>query len=95
MLIRYSQLKDKPKHRLNAMVKKFWSRIIELNCIVKECKKFGIPMGDDALEKINERKKYYHEQLYRVNNVINVRFNDGYKGSLGSWVAEEDKTNEK
>ena len=53
MALRYSQLKDKPLHRLNALTTKLFRRIFELDAIIINSKKFGIPITEEAIKAGN------------------------------------------
>lgn len=69
MALRYSQLKDKPKHRLKALMTKFDARIGELNTIVINSRKLGIPISEEAKAVIEQKILYYYSEHFKVSQV--------------------------
>lgn len=86
MALRLSQLENKPEHRLKAMIKKHWMRIRKLEDILINCRTFNIPISIITENAINDKIEYYRHELYKINEVWNVKYNDAYKGNYGVWA---------
>jgi hypothetical protein len=80
-----SKLEDKKEHRLKAMMTKYISRIAKLESILKNAKTFNIPLSIITENAITDKIVFYRKELYKINDMWNVKYNDKYKGSLSNW----------
>lgn len=89
-----SKLITKPEHRLKALIKKHWCKIIRLERIVHDSKDFNIPLSCVTISAIEDNKKHYHHELFKISDLWNFKFNDKYLGSLGSRCYKDNYSKE-
>ena len=89
-----SKLINKPEHRLKALMKKHWCKIIRLERIIQDSKDFNVPLSSVTICDTEDKKKHYYHELFKISDLWNFKFNDKYRGSLGSRCYKDNYSKE-
>lgn len=63
---KFSKLKDKPEHRLRALMAKEVNRIRKLNSLLTISKEFNIPLNSVIIDDINNKIKYCLKEKNKI-----------------------------
>lgn len=88
MAYRYTQLITKSHKRLRALYEKLQIRDREVTSILQNAETYNIALPSHVYESVYEWQKYLRKEKYKINEMINVRFNPLYKGGYGSWAKQ-------
>ena len=68
------------------MRKKAIYNVRRIDGIRQEMEAFGIPYGIVTENAIEEKRKYWFHEFFKLNDFWNWKFNNSYKGDLGRWA---------
>lgn len=80
--IKLSWLEKHHEKKINKAMWKYFKKINKIKIIFLNAKEFGIPLSDISKNVALEKIAFYRKQIDKINNYLNWKYNESYKGEL-------------
>ena len=78
-----SKLIGKSDKRLMILARKQLRKVVRLETIIEDSKIFDVPLSVVTISDIEDKIAHYNKESFKMSDLWNFKYNNGYHGSLG------------